>query len=95
MTALRQRPLFYALSRRVWELREELDVLLGYVRTRAENPTAPYRSDFHLPGVYRGGMVPRLQRLLAQHADGTFAPPPARGASPALPRSAFRRHSTR
>ena len=32
------------------------------------------RSDFHLPGTYRGGMVARLQRLLVQHPDGTFTP---------------------
>jgi hypothetical protein len=32
------------------------------------------RSDFHLPGTYRGGLVARLQRLLVQHPDGTFEP---------------------
>lgn len=71
---LRARPLFYALSRRVWELREELDLLLGYARLKAEEPDAPCRSDFHLPGTYRGGMVARLQRQFVQRPDGTFAP---------------------
>jgi protein O-GlcNAcase/histone acetyltransferase len=76
MTELRQRPLFYALSRRVWELREELDLLDRYVEfTSRGGPTnAACRSDFHLPGTYRGGMVPRLQRLLLQQPDGTFTP---------------------
>jgi hypothetical protein len=76
LTEIRHRPLFYALSRRLWELREELDLLLGYVRLKIEggNRGAPLRSDFHLPGTYRGGLVPRLQRLLIQHADGTFTP---------------------
>ena len=73
MTELRQRPLFYALSRRIWELREELDLLERYVKCKSAGPAnVACRSDFHLPGTYRGGLVARLQRLLVQHADGTF-----------------------
>lgn len=74
MTELRQRPLFYALSRRVWELREELDLLDRYVefKSRPGQAEAAFGSDFHLPGTYRGGMVPRLQRLLVPQPDGTF-----------------------
>jgi protein O-GlcNAcase / histone acetyltransferase len=76
LVTLRDRPLFHALSRRVWDLREELDLLVRCVeaRLRADDDQAPFRSDFHLPGTYRGGMVARLQRLLVQHADGTFTP---------------------
>jgi protein O-GlcNAcase/histone acetyltransferase len=76
MTQLRQRPLFHALSRRIWELREELDLLDGYVglKSGAGGANAACRSDFHLPGTYRGGLVARLQRLLLQRPDGTFAP---------------------
>jgi hypothetical protein len=76
MTELRQRPLFYALSRRIWELREELDLLERYIefKSRRGPANAACRSDFHLPGTYRGGMVPRLQRLLVQQPDGTLAP---------------------
>ena len=75
LTELRDRPLFYALSRRIWELREELDLLEQYI----ERQRVGKRSDIpsltsHLPGTYRGGMVARLQRLLAQQSDGTFAP---------------------
>ncbi|MSU25098.1 MAG: hypothetical protein EXS32_14925 [Opitutus sp.] len=79
LTELRDRPLFYALSRRIWELREELDLLERYVTARRENKSsaAALRSDFHLPGTYRGGLVPRLQRLLAPRADGSFMPPAA------------------
>jgi protein O-GlcNAcase/histone acetyltransferase len=82
LTELKRRPLFHALSRRVWELREEIDLLERYVTAKGDGklPDAPCRSDFHLPGTYRGGMVPRLQRLLVQHPDGTFAP--ARGTEP-------------
>jgi hypothetical protein len=76
MTDLRQRSLFYALSRRIWELREELDLLERYVRHHSTEGAmgAACRSDFHLPLTYRGGLVARLQRLLAQHPDGTFSP---------------------
>ncbi len=88
MAELKDRPLFYALSRRVWELREELDLLLGYVRIKAESRgAAPAASDFHLSETYRGGYVARLQELLEQNPDGTFTtrrrevdkpePPPA------------------
>jgi protein O-GlcNAcase/histone acetyltransferase len=73
LTDLRDRPLFHALWRRSWELREELDLLARYV-TAAAHGGGTVRSDFHLPSTYRGGMVPRLQRLLAQRLDGTFVP---------------------
>src|SRR5207245_57761 len=54
LTELRHRPLFYALSRRIWELREELDLLNGYVEFKFDrnHRQAPYSSDFHLPGTY-------------------------------------------
>jgi protein O-GlcNAcase/histone acetyltransferase len=75
MTELRQRRLFYALSRRIWELREELDLLERYAKSKSSGPpNTACRSDFHLPLTYRGGMVPRLQRLLIQQPDGTFTP---------------------
>jgi protein O-GlcNAcase / histone acetyltransferase len=74
VSALRDRALFHALSRRTWELREELELLLACVRLRRENAHAPWRSDFHLPGTYRGGMVAQLRRLLVPQPDGTFVP---------------------
>jgi len=77
MTELRHRPLFYALCRRVWELREELDLLERYIelKSRGGPPGVGCRSDCHLPGTFRGGLVPRLQHLLVQQPDGTLAPP--------------------
>lgn len=76
LTELKNRPLFYALSRRIWELREELDLLDRYVAGKGDGklPDAPCSSDFHLLGTYRGGFVPRLQQLLVPHPDGTFTP---------------------
>ena len=74
MTELRHRPLFNALYRRVWELREELDLLERYVRHQGEGQSAEAscRSDFHLLGTYRSGMLFRLQHLLTQESDGSF-----------------------
>jgi len=70
MTELQHRPLFYALSRRVWELREELDLLERYVAFKSSGGVANQagHAEFHLPATYRGGMVARLQRLLFQQA---------------------------
>jgi len=73
MTELVNRPLFHALSRRIWELREELDLLEQYVDGQSAAQKIPSLTS-HLPGTYRGGMVARLQRLLIQEADGTFHP---------------------
>ena len=72
ITELRHRPLFYALSRRIWELREELEVLEQYLAGECGGQREPSLT-FHLPGTYRGGMVAKLQRLLIQHSDGTFS----------------------
>jgi protein O-GlcNAcase/histone acetyltransferase len=84
MTELRQRPLFYALSRRIWDLREELDLLERFVayQSNSHNATTSFTSDFHLCGTYRGGMVARLQNLLDQQGDGSFAPHPSPTAKP-------------
>jgi protein O-GlcNAcase/histone acetyltransferase len=76
LTELRHRPLFYALNRRVWELREELDLLERYFAFKSApgNQNADYHPDSHLLDTYRGGMVARLQRLLVPQANGTIAP---------------------
>jgi protein O-GlcNAcase/histone acetyltransferase len=75
LAELRHRPLFYALSRRIWELREELDLLRQYVEGKYVGGGRAVPSlTSHLPGTYRGGMVAKLQRLLLQEPDGTFAP---------------------
>jgi hypothetical protein len=81
---LRDRGLFYALSRRLWELREELDLFDRYLAFRSDpgHETAPARSDFHLPQTYRGGYVARLQRMLDAREDGTFVPSQGFGPSP-------------
>ena len=76
LATLRHRPLFHALSRRVWDLREELDLLVrgAQARLATADGDVSFRSDFHQPRTFRGGTVARLQRLLTPHADGTFSP---------------------
>jgi protein O-GlcNAcase/histone acetyltransferase len=76
LAELKCRPLFHALSRRVWELREEMDLLdryFGFVLDPA-NAGRAFHSDFHLTETYRGGLVPRLQALLVQSPDGSIRP---------------------
>jgi hypothetical protein len=76
LAELKCRPLFHALSRRVWELREEMDLLdryIGFV-TDPTNAGRAFHSDFHLTETYRGGLVPRLQALLVQSPDGSIRP---------------------
>ncbi|HUS35375.1 MAG TPA: beta-N-acetylglucosaminidase domain-containing protein, partial [Verrucomicrobiae bacterium] len=78
LAEIENRPLFYALSRRIWELREELDLLEKFVtfRSNPENAHKSFASDFHLLSTYRGGFVARLQKLLLQNPDGSFTPLP-------------------
>jgi protein O-GlcNAcase / histone acetyltransferase len=58
MTELRHRPLFHALSRRTWELREQLDLLDRVASVEAGEGG-------HLPVIRHAGLVARLQHLLA------------------------------
>lgn len=79
LAELRDRPLFYAMHRRVWELREELDLIERCLEARFDvtPPNPVWRSDFHLPGTYRGSWVARLQQCLLQNPDGSFRPAPS------------------
>ena len=74
LTELKNRELFYAWSRRVWELKEELDLLddLFQRRLHGEDDTSGLASETHLPHTYRGGIVARLQRQLNMDAEGRF-----------------------
>ena len=74
LATLRDRPLFHALSRRVWDLREEIDLLVRAVEARlaSADGSVSFTSDFHLPRTYRGGTVARLQALLQPQPDGRF-----------------------
>lgn len=79
LTELRDRSLFNAMGRRIWELREELDLLERYWAWRSDPARAdqPFTSDFHQPRTYRGSLGANLQRLWIQNADGVLSPRPA------------------
>jgi protein O-GlcNAcase/histone acetyltransferase len=71
VTELRNRPLFHPLCRRIWELREELDLLERFVTHRTEadkNGSAP--PPVPLTARRRGGLVARLHQLLVQRNAG-------------------------
>ncbi len=91
LTELRNRPLFYALSRRIWELREELDLLEQYVEAKSAigRPAIPSLTS-HLPGTYRGGLVARLQRLLVQNPDASFSPAASAGVAESTSKTSAR-----
>jgi hypothetical protein len=69
LAGLRDRPLFNALCRRAWELREELDLLERLVRARVQGTPEPVRPNLDRPGTYRGSFVARLERLADSRAD--------------------------
>jgi protein O-GlcNAcase/histone acetyltransferase len=96
LATLKDRALFHALSRRIWDLREELDLLVRGIeaRLRAPDGRVAFTSDFHQPRTYRGGTAARLQRLLVQHADGTFAVAPPGSAALAEPAPPSLHHSS-
>jgi len=75
LTELRHRELFYAWSRRVWDLKEELQLFeLWLAQKRAQPDARPcFPSEGHLPKTFRGGIIARLQQILPMTADGHFA----------------------
>jgi protein O-GlcNAcase/histone acetyltransferase len=76
---LRQRDLLYALYRYVWELKEEVDLLLKYLSWLQSKPTfgEAFISTEHRPKTYRGGLVAELQRLLPMDEAGGFSASPS------------------
>lgn len=74
MSALKNRELLHALYRLVWELREETRLIRKYVGWLSTQPPAGQRfvSTDNRLGIYRGGFVAGLQRLLPMDGQGRF-----------------------
>ena len=74
MSALKNRELLYALYHLVWELREEIRLIRKYVGWLKTHPRAgqTFVSTDNRPGIYRGGFVAELQRLLPMDGRGRF-----------------------
>ena len=68
ITELRNRPIFHALSRRIWELRDGLDLLERYVAFRTAQRDQGTVAEFKLPAPRHPGLVARLHQLVVQHA---------------------------
>jgi hypothetical protein len=51
-----------------------MDLLQKYLGFHSASQTSgsPFLPDSHLPGTYRGGIVAKFQRLLAQEDDGSI-----------------------
>lgn len=76
LTEIHDRELFYAWSRRVWELREEMGLIkdvLGRIKS-GEDVAAGLELEHHLPHTCRGGITARLQRLIEMDENGRFSP---------------------
>jgi protein O-GlcNAcase/histone acetyltransferase len=88
LTELRDRELFYAWSRRGWELKEELQVLDAVLahKKAGGDLIAGYELGTHLPGTYRGGLLARLEQQLEMDSQGLVRTKPA--SDRGLPRAA-------
>lgn len=74
MTGLENRELLHTFYRHVWELKEEMHLLLGYLNWLQSKPGLDdtFTSAEHRPKSYRGGLVSELQRLLPMNDAGQF-----------------------
>ena len=74
LTRLENRDLLHTVYRHGWELKEEANLLVAYLRWLQSEPAAEARffSAEHRPGTYRGGLVAELQRQLPMRRDGSF-----------------------
>jgi protein O-GlcNAcase/histone acetyltransferase len=74
LTRLENRDLLHTVYRHVWELKEEANLLVGYLRWQQTEPAADARfwSAEHRRGTYRGGLVAELQRQLPMRSNGSF-----------------------
>ncbi len=75
-TALTNRTLLHAFYRHLWELKEELLLVLAFLRWRAHHPDSPqpFRAPEFRPGIFRGGFTADLQVRLPMDPTGAFQP---------------------
>jgi hypothetical protein len=78
MTTMENRELLHTFYQFIWELKEESLLLRRYVGWRKSNPSArtAFSSGEHRPGIYRGGLMAELQRMLPMDAQGRFLAKP-------------------
>jgi len=74
LSQLRDRELFYAWSRRIWDLKEELDLISDFAKAKMDGSVGEsgFASETHLESTCRGGFVANLQRRLRMNEQGSF-----------------------
>ncbi len=74
LTQIGDRELFYSWSRRIWDLKEELDLISDFASAKEEGTLSEsgFQSETHLPLTCRGGFVAKLQRQLKMNDLGRF-----------------------
>jgi len=74
LTELNDRDLFYAWSRRVWELREEIGLLKDFLERKkaGDDEAAGIALDCHLLHTCRGGITANFQRFTTIDDAGRF-----------------------
>jgi protein O-GlcNAcase/histone acetyltransferase len=72
LTELRDRALFDAWSRRVWELKEEMQLVEAVLiaKEAGRDIVEGIAFDNFLPGTFRGGLLGKLTRLLSMNSQG-------------------------
>ncbi|MCI0335747.1 MAG: protein O-GlcNAcase [Planctomycetes bacterium] len=72
LSELRDRELFDAWSRRVWELKEELQVIDAVLAQKeaGRDIVEGIELENYLPGTFRGGILAKLQRFLSMDSQG-------------------------
>jgi len=74
LSQLNDRELFYAWSRRIWDLKEELDLISDFAKAKKNGDLGDdgFASESHLRSTCRGGFVANLQRRLKMNDQGRF-----------------------
>lgn len=78
ITELADRELCFTFYRLAWEVQWEVTPMRGYVRWLQSRPSPGSRyapNADHRPGIYRSGVVARLQHLMPMSPDGAFGEP--------------------
>lgn len=75
LPSLSRRPLFHALLRHAWELKQELHILRGWVAWKKAHPDGePFFHPHARPPIYKGALLTRLRAVLAMAPDGGLRP---------------------
>jgi flagellar biosynthesis/type III secretory pathway chaperone len=73
LTELDNRDLLYSLYNYVWEIRHELDYLVGYLKwVQAGKPDERFGKPDKIANTFRGGVAAEIERLLPMDETGAF-----------------------